>query len=292
MNQRFCGMQFGSLHRVAWGMVMPFLVVCLAFLSPFAGAQPVYKFGVVPQFEPRKLASIWVPILAELERRTGFKLVMVGAARIPDFEGEFEAGHYDFAYMNPYHSLIAARTQKYVPLVRDGGKKLFGILVTAKDGPIKGIKDLEGKSIAFPAPNAIGASLLMRADLEHLHKLVFTPVWAQTHTSAYLNAALGKVAAAGGVMSTLLQQPPSVRDKLQVIYETRRIAPHPVMAHGRVPAADREKLRQAFLDLGTTPEGRALLSPVPISQIVAASAEDYEEITGWGLEQYYVQGGD
>lgn len=273
-------------------MLKHLLFLWFALISQVAFAAPEYKFGVVPQFEPKKLSAIWGPILVELERRTGFKLNMVGAARIPEFEGEFEAGRYDFAYMNPYHSLVAARTQKYQPLVRDGGQQLFGILVTAKDGPIKDAKDLAGKSVAFPAPNALGASLLMRADLERLKKISITPVWAQTHTSAYLNAALGKVDAAGGVMATLQQQPQQVRDKLHIIYETRRIAPHPVMAHPRVPAVDREKLRQAFLDLGATPEGRDLLAKVPISQIVTATVKDYQEISGWGLEQYHVKGGD
>jgi phosphonate transport system substrate-binding protein len=268
------------------------LFVGLSLVSQLVWAAPEYKFGVVPQFEPRRLSAIWMPILAELEKRTGFKLTMVGAARIPEFEGEFEAGRYDFAYMNPYHSLVAMRTQKYEPLIRDGGQKLFGILVVAKDSSFKDAKDLDGKSIAFPAPNALGASLLMRADLERLQKIRFTPVWAQTHTSAYLNAALGKVEAAGGVMASLQQQPQQVRDKLRIIYETRRIAPHPVMTHPRVPAADRDKMRQAFLDLGATPEGRELLAKVPISQVSTATVEDYREISGWGLEHYYVKGGD
>ena len=30
-----------------------------------------YRFGIVPQFEPRHHAGIWVPILDELEKLTG-----------------------------------------------------------------------------------------------------------------------------------------------------------------------------------------------------------------------------
>lgn len=273
-------------------MAIRYFLLSLALVSQLAFAAPEYKFGVVPQFEPRKLSAIWSPILAELEKRTGFKLSMVGAARIPEFEGEFEAGRYDFAYMNPYHSLVAMRTQKYVPLVRDGGRKLFGILVTAKDSPIREVSDLAGKEIAFPAPNALGASLLMRADLSGLHKIKFTPVWAQTHSSAYLNAALGRVAAAGGVMATFQQQPQPVRDKLRIVYETRRIAPHPVMVHPRVPMADQERMRQAFIDMGKTPEGKEMLARIPIEQVVPAATADYAEILDWGLERYYVKGGD
>lgn len=267
------------------------LLLFVLFL-PQAFAETVYKFGVVPQFEPRKLSAIWSPILSELEKRTGFRLEMVGSARIPEFEGEFEQGRYDFAYMNPYHSLVAMRVQQYEPLVRDGGRQLFGILVVSKDGPIKQLADLNGKTVAFPAPNALGASLLMRADLERVHKIKISPLWAQTHTSAYLNVALGKADAAGGVMATLAQQPDAVRNKLTIIYETRRMSPHPVMAHPRVPAADREKLRKAFLDMGATPEGAALLEKVPIQKAVAASADDYRPLATWGLEDYYVKGAD
>lgn len=261
-------------------------------LLPQAYAETTYKFGVVPQFEPRKLSAIWTPILAELEKRTGFRLEMVGSARIPEFENEFEQGGYDFAYMNPYHSLVAMRTQKYEPLVRDGGSQLYGILVVAKDGPIKKLADLNGKTIAFPAPNALGASLLMRADIDRLQKIKFSPLWAQTHTSAYLNVAQGKADAAGGVMATLEQQSEPVRNKLAIIYETRRIPPHPVMAHPRVPLADREKLRQAFLDMGATPEGAALLAKVPIKQAIVAKADEYRQLASWGLEDYYVKGAD
>jgi phosphonate transport system substrate-binding protein len=266
-------------------------VISGVFLATTVYAQNTYTFGVVPQFEPRKLSAIWTPILQELERRTGLQFQMVGAARIPEFEGEYEVGKYDFAYMNPYHALIAKGTQSYEPIVRDGSEKLFGIVVAAKDGPYTSLRELNGKSIAFPSPNSLGASLLVRSDLDKQH-IKFLPVWAQTHTSAYLNVVLGKVEAAGGVMGTLKQQPQAVQDKLRVIYETRRISPHPIVAHPRVPAADREKVRKALLEMGATTEGAALLAKIPMPQVVNASFDDYKEIKGWGLEKYYVKGSE
>jgi phosphonate transport system substrate-binding protein len=93
-------------------------------------------------------------------------------------------------------------------------------------------------------------------------------------------------------MATFTLQPQPVQDKLKIIYETRRVAPHPVMAHPRVPAGDREKLRQAFLDMGATPEGQALLARIPMKKVVAAKLSDYRELADWGLEHYYVKGGD
>lgn len=88
--------------------------------------------------------------------------------------------------------------------MRDGAEQL-GILVASKEGTINEVRDLNGKTIAFPAPNAFGASLMTRAELDR-QKVKFQPLWAQTHTSAYLNVALGKADAAGGIMATLKQQ--------------------------------------------------------------------------------------
>jgi phosphonate transport system substrate-binding protein len=200
-------------------------VATAALLAPAAGRaqdKPTFNVGVVPQFEARKLADIWLPILDELERRTGYHFDMEGSARIPVFEKSFEAGEFDFAYMNPYHCLVAMETQGYVPLVKDGSRKLFGVLVVRKDSPFEKVEDLAGRTIAFPAPNALGASLLMRAELARKVGIGFEAVYAQTHTSSYLNVVLGEADAAGGVMSTLQKQDPEIRDQLRVIYETVR----------------------------------------------------------------------
>ena len=67
-----------------------------------------------------------------------------------------------------------------------------------KGGNIEHLQQLEGKDIAFPAPNALGASLIIRADLVQLHRVSFTPKYVQTHSSVYLNVALGRMAAGGG----------------------------------------------------------------------------------------------
>ncbi|WP_459867184.1 phosphate/phosphite/phosphonate ABC transporter substrate-binding protein [Endothiovibrio diazotrophicus] len=273
---------------------MKFLVQILAAAALAActlGARggTEYQFGVVPQFEPRHLAAIWVPILEELERRTGFDFVMSGSPRIPDFERDFRRGRFDFAYMNPYHSLVAAETQGYEPLVRDGGRSLYGILVVPKESPIHTLAELQGRTVAFPAPNALGASLLIRADLEQLHGVAVEPLYVKTHSSVYTNVLLGRAAAGGGVMSTLRQQKPEVRDALRVLYKTREMAPHPVVAHPRVPAADRQAVRRAFLDMAATEAGAALLAKVPIKQLIAADADDYRPLTAWGLERYFVE---
>lgn len=259
--------------------------VCPA--GPTRGGEPeraAYSFGVVPQFEQRKLNAVWEPIMAEVSRRTGLRLELVTTLAIDDFEREFVGERFDFVYMNPYHVLKAT---SYVPLVADHAP-LRGILVVRRDDPIDALASLEGKVIAFPSPNALGASLLMRAELVRLHHLKFTPLYVNTHSSVYLHVAKGLVAAGGGVEKTLAEQPAAVRDGLRVLHTTRSVPSHPVAAHARVPEADRLKMREALLAMDATPEGRALLAAIPTRKVISVDGAAYEPMRAWGLDAFWV----
>lgn len=267
-----------------------FVAVSLTSRLAWSAQDGIYSFGVVPQFEQRKLFSIWRPILDELEHRTGLRFELVGSPKIPVFEQKCIEGAYDFAYMNPYHLLVAHEAQGYQPLVRDGGRMLKGILVVAKESPIQRIQELDGKRVAFPSPNALGASLLMRAELSRLYGVKVIPNYVQTHSSVYLHVALGLTAAGGGVESTLKAQSPEIRQKLRILYETRPIKPHPISVHPRVTEADRKKVQQALLDMAQTKAGAALLAKIPMHKAVVARLEDYTPMYDWGLDAFYVSG--
>jgi phosphonate transport system substrate-binding protein len=269
------------------GLPLVAFALLLAGMGPVR-AQTVYKFGVVPQFAPRKLASVWTPILNDLETRTGLTFKMVGSPKIPDFEMSFLAGAFDFAYMNPYHAMLASSKQGYVPINRDHGRKLFGVLVVKKDSPIQDIRALDGESLSFPAPNALGASLLMRAELARNVGITMKPIYTQTHSSVYLNVIFGKTPAGGGVMGSLKRQGKEIQDGLRVLYKTREMVPHPVTAHPRVPVEHREKVRAAFLAMGRSVEGAAMLAKVPFKKIGPASPDEYSDLKTWGLEEFYV----
>ena len=249
-------------------------------------AETVLTMGIVPQFDARILHDIWTPILEDVGKQVGVKFRIVGAPNIPAFEKALYAGTYDVAYMNPYHYVVAHRDQGYQAIVRDGARDLFGVLVVAKDGPIKTLQDLQGKTIAFPAPNALGASLLMRAELVTEHHLRFKAAYVGDHTSAYLNAALGLSAAAGGVMATLQRTTPALRARLHILYETKHVPPHPIAVSPRVPAALRSRLQQAFLTFAATPQGRKLFAQVPMKQPIATDDAAYDSVRALKLEKF------
>ncbi len=258
-------------------------------VAPEPHADDAYTVGIVPQFDSRQLFSVWRPILDAVSERTGLRFRIRGAPSIPEFEKEFLKGAFDFAYMNPYHMLLAHNQQHYIPLVRDHSSPLYGILVVQNDSPINHVQELEGKTVVFPAPNALAASLLMRAELTDLHGVNIQPRYVKTHSSVYLNVALGEAPAGGGVNNTWHQQPQQIRDGLRILYETRRVPPHPFVTHPRIPEEIQQKIKRALLDIGHSEEGGALLAKVPIPKIGPASLEDYHLLGDLGLDSYYVE---
>lgn len=267
-----------------------FFFTFFTFLSSnvVAEKKAEYILGIVPQFEIRHTRKIWTPIIDEIEKNTGIKLKFIGSPTISDFEREFNAGRFDFAYMNPYHILLAEKNQGYVPLVRDVGRKLHGILVVRRDSPIKSIQELEGKKLAFPSPNALGASLLIRSNLKNDFNIDFNPVYVKTHSSVYLNVLVKQVDAGGGVQKTLNQQKDNIKGALRILHKTPEVSPHPLVVHPRVSVEIREKVKNTLLQLGENDIGRALLSKIPIKQIGSASMTDYTPLKKFKLDKFYV----
>ncbi len=235
-----------------------------------------------------KIEAIWRPILEAAGKKAGVSLTLQGAPSIPKFEKAFIDGAYDFAYMNPYHLLVANKVQGYLPLLRDVRRTLFGIIVVRKDSPITNIRDLNGKTLAFPAPNALGASMMPRAEFQRTFGITIIPRYVKSHTSVYLNVFLKQVDAGGGVQQTFDQQKPEIREALRILYRTRKVPPHPIVAHPRVPENVQLAVQKAFLELGSSPEGASLLAKVPISRIGETRLEEYQPLNSLHLENFYI----
>ena len=265
----------------------------IAFATALSLSVPViaadnYIVGVVPQFATQIISSTWEPLLEELAAKTGDTFELVIETDITQFEVAFERGDYDIAYMNPWHAVIAFETQGYVPIVKDGANSLKGILIVKADSEISEVSQLDNAEIAFPSPNALSASLLMRTELATLHGLTVTPLYVRTHPSVYLNVALGKSLAGGGVLRTLRAQPQSLQDQVKIIYETREVSPHPIVAHRSISAEARLKIANALLDIAAEPEGAALFAGIHMQQPTSAKLEEYLALRDWRLREFYV----
>lgn len=265
-------------------LMLAAVLLCQPSVSSASENERVYAFGVVPQVDSRELFEVWQPLLNRLSRLTGLRIHLAGSAGIPEFEKALEQGWYDFAYMNPYHLLTAADAQGYRPLLRDGDSDLQGILVVRQDSPIHDVRQLAGKVIVFPAPNALGASLLPRAYLRNRLGLSFTERYVESHSSVYLNVAMGISPAGGGVIHTLRQQPAAVSSKLRILFRAEKLAPHPIAVHPRVPKAVVDKVYRGLKTMSQDRELAPLLARIPVTRFVDATMAEYTPLRALNLQ--------
>jgi phosphonate transport system substrate-binding protein len=243
------------------------------------------NLGVVPQFTATETLQRWTPMIDNLQSACGRAIHLQYSKSIPAFESQFLNGSLDLAFMNPYHAVMAHRAQGYVPLVRDNKQRLKGVLVVRADSPYQTPQDLAGQTIAFPAPNAFGASLLMRAVLERDQNVHFAPVYAKTHSNAYRYVLTGQAAAAGGVQATLSSESEDIRSQLRVLFETPASAPHPLSAHPRLDVTLRTCLENAVLQSTKSPQGQTALDGIQMSEPVpAVYVRDYAPLERLSLE--------
>lgn len=251
-----------------------------------AAAGNTWKVGIVPQFPPEQIFAAWRPVLDALEAGTGEQFELLTFESIPDFETAFIRGELDIAYMNPYHVIMANRAQGYLPVVRDGKQRLSGVLVVRKDSGYTRLQQLNGETLAFPSPNAFGASLYMRALLKEQEHVEIVPLYVDTHSNVYRHVVTGRAAAGGGVRRTLEREPEGLRQQLRVLYETPAAYPHPIVVHPRVPAALRDGIQRRLLTLNEEASTAGLLEQVQIPSPAVATLDDYKPLESLGLERF------
>jgi phosphonate transport system substrate-binding protein len=262
--------------------------LCLLPLTSGAGEAQSFSFAVVPQFPATEIRRDWQPLFERLREMTGIEFKLQFSRSISDFEQDFLRGIPDFAFLNPYHAVMAKRSQNYVPLLRDS-KPLTGIIVVRSDDPATSVRQLDRRDLAFPAPNAFGASLYLRALLAEEFHIRVTPHYVKTHSNVYRHVIMGETAAGGGVNNTLDHESAEVRGRLRVLYETPGVASHPIVAHPRVPESVRKKLSEALLRLAADPANALLFAAVQLPfPVVADYARDYQPLERLKLERYVV----
>jgi len=268
------------------------ILTALAFVTSYlfgiayaetADKKPL-KVSIVPQFPTVEIYNSWSPFIKKLGEKTGLEFELMIKPNIPEFEASLYDGEADFAFMNPYHMVIANRKQHYIPLVRDSESLLTGMIFVRADSPIQSIKELDNQTIAFPAPNAYGASLLIRAALKK-NNIHIQPLYVKTHSNVYRYILFNDVVAGGGINNTFQRESEDIKNALRLLYETSASAPHPFASHPRVPKPILDRVQRAIIDLSGQLENEAIFTGIQMKKpIMADYSRDYQPLETLGLD--------
>jgi len=186
------------------------------------------------------------------------------------------AGKFDLAYINPKLYIEANRYVGYQPVVREGQKKLQGIIVVAKDSPYKTLKDLNGMRFTSPE-NAFAASVLTRLNL-YAQGVNFVNSHTKTPVQSYASIVAGTADAAGGVQQTFNSLSSKFKNKLRVLWVSEGLTPYAFVIHPRVNATVKQRMIEAILNFENTPEGVVFFKALQMKPFVAAENKDWNDI--------------
>ena len=279
---------FGALTILRWLSVSSLNASAPADADAAASEWDRFTFGVVPQQSATELAKAWVPFCAYLSQKAGVKISYSTAPNIPEFEKRLRQGSYDFAYMNPYHFTIFSQSAGYKALGHEEGKRINGIIVVNKDSSVRSIRELQGKTLAFPSPGAFAASILTRSSLQRAG-IDFKARYVSSHDSVYYNVARGFVDAGGGIPRTFAMLQPEFKAQLRILWQSPGYTPHAFAHRPGIPKSVLEKIKHALYRIKDTQKGKLLLKRLNMVGIKRASSASWNDIRGLKIDKKFLQ---
>jgi phosphonate transport system substrate-binding protein len=175
---------------------------------------------------------------------------------------------------------------KVVPLVqREEDEKFKSVFITS-DPAINSLADLKGKDVSFGSQSSTSGHLMPRAFLLQANvnpdKDFKRVAYSGAHDATIAAVASGKVQAGAlnvSVWDKFVADKKVDTTKVRVFYTTPPYFDYNWTVHADMPAATREKLAKALLDLNkNTPEGKEILDLQRATRFVPTKAENYQGI--------------
>ena len=256
------------------GLRVLVLLLCSLWGAVFAAdqAKPLI-FGVLNQQSPAKTAQRWNPILKYLSDATGMSFELRMGATVAETDAMMERGEFDLAFTN--HNFQRRYDGQYQVLARWAGKPIFGVVAVLADSPVRNLKDLAGKRVAFPSKDAFVAYAVPMLAMQQA-RVTPVAVFAGNQEGALAQLKAGQVAAAAANSRFLTQYAALQGLHYREIFTSQGYADLPVIAHKRMSRESVEVLRRALLTMADDPRAAPVLESVGFAGFEPATEKDYE----------------
>ena len=263
-------------------------LLCAAGLVQAQTATPVLRVTAIPDESPTELARKAAPLLKYLESRLGMK---VEFTPVSDYAAAVETlvnRKVDLAWFGGF-TFVQAKVRsggKVIPLVqREEDEKFRSVFITA-DPAIKQLADLKGKDVSFGSQSSTSGHLMPRSFLLQAgvnpEKDFKRVAYSGAHDATIAAVASGKVQAGAlniSVWDKFVADKKVDTAKVRAFYTTPTYYDYNWTVHADMPAALRDKIAKAFLDLSkATPEGKEILELQRATRFVPTQADNYKGI--------------
>ena len=252
-------------------------------------AQQVLRVTAIPDESPTELARKFEPLGKYLESRLGMKIEWTP---VTDYAAAVETlanRKVDLAWFGGFTFVQSSVRSggKTIPLVQREEDTVFkSVFIASKDSGINSLEDLKGKTLSFGSQSSTSGHLMPRSFLlaakidpdKDLKRVSFSGA----HDATIAAVASGKVDAGAlniSVWNKFVEDKKVDPTQVKVIYTTPPYFDYNWTVHADMPAALRDKIAQAFLDLNpSTPQGAEILKLQRAAKFVPTRVENYNGI--------------
>jgi phosphonate transport system substrate-binding protein len=252
-----------------------------------------YKIGIHPYLNSKKMYRSYRPILDLVESKVGgVTLVLETSASYAEYNAKLYRGDFDISLPNPFQTYNAL-SHGYKVVAKMKPDSVFkGIFVARKEFGLKDPAQLKGKSVSFPAPTALAATMMPLYFL-HEHgidvKKELTIKYVGSQYSSILNAYSCDTTAAATwppPWEAWAEENPKKAQEMEIVWQTE-----PLINNGFVvkKEMDPEVVRQLvniLVQLDQSNKGKKLLNNAGFEGFAPAADADYEKIVGNFIRKY------
>lgn len=232
-------------------------------------------FGVLNQQSAIQTAQRWNPILRYLSQKVGIPIKLKMGATVELTDAMLGREEFDLAFTN--HNFQSEYDGKYRVLVHWAGTPIRGVIVTHEDSPIRSLKDLQGKVVAFPSYDAFLAYAVPLVALKEAGISVVSKFSGhQDGALAQLKAGLVDAAA----VNSRFIEPYAIREGIRfaIVFTSEPFHELPIVIHPRIASETVKAIKHALLGMNNDPAGSAILKESNCPGFESADDHDYNNV--------------
>jgi phosphonate transport system substrate-binding protein len=262
-------------------------------LSGLAQAQQVFRVTTIPEEVATEQVRKFTPIANYLERKLGMKVEFTPVSDYPAAVEALVNKKVDLVWFGGFtHVQAQIRSGgKIIPIAqREEDTKFQSVFIAKTDSGIKTLTDMKGKQVSFGSQSSTSGHLMPRSNLLNAginpERDFRRIAYSGAHDATIASVVSGKVDAAAldiTVWRKFVSEGKVNTKEVDVFFTTPPFFNYNWSVHADMPAALRERVKQALLDLDpATPEGKEILQLNRATRYVPTSPENYKGIEAAG----------
>jgi len=258
-----------------------------------ASAQQVFKVTTIPEEAATEQVRKFGPLVRYLERQLGMKVEFTPVTDYPAAVEALVNKQVDLVWFGGFtHVQAQIRSGgKIVPIAqREEDTQFRSVFITQTDSGIRQLSDLKGKTVSFGSQSSTSGHLMPRSfllqagiDPDRDFRRV---AYSGAHDATIASVVSGKVDAAAldiTVWRKFVDEKKVDTSKVNVFYTTPPFYNYNWSVHADMPAALRERVTKALLDLSMdTAEGKEILTLNRATKYIPTKAENYKGLEAAG----------